>query len=157
MKLPGDDIEALCVKAGKVGLTVSELIENFISDLVDGARTNGSDERMLANYWFDRCWFNFETERTFLVYLLEWNLTKDAVDKWKELQEYSNQEELDEYDREEVQYLKEELEEMFQGYLNDNPHIVDTSIEKAMEKVMKWHYEKETLINGKDTERIQER
>lgn len=150
LKLPGDDIEALCVKAGKVGLTVSELIENFVSDLVDGSRTNGSDERMHANNWFDRCWFHFETERTFLVYLLEWNLTKDAVDKWEELQEYSDQEELDEYDREEVQYLKEELKEMFQEYLNDNTHTVDTSIEEGMEKVMKWYHEKEALMNGKD-------
>lgn len=61
-----------------------------------------------------------------------------------------DQEELDEYDREEVQYLKEELEEMFQEYLNDNTHTVDTSIEEGMEKVMKWYHEKEALMNGKD-------
>lgn len=27
-------------------MTVSQLLENFVSDLVGGSRTNGSDERM---------------------------------------------------------------------------------------------------------------
>lgn len=38
------------------GLTIKELMENFVSDLVgDG---NGSDERRLAYEWADRCWFS---------------------------------------------------------------------------------------------------
>ena len=51
--LPDDDIDALCKKAGKAQITVAQLIENFISDLIEGSQTNGSDERIGIEYQTD--------------------------------------------------------------------------------------------------------
>lgn len=71
LNLSDADCERLAEMAGKGGLTVAELLENFIGDLVDGTHSNGSDEQMYAEQWYDRCWFGMFPEKTFLFYLLE--------------------------------------------------------------------------------------
>ncbi|MEG0491496.1 MAG: molecular chaperone GrpE [Hydrogenoanaerobacterium sp.] len=71
VKLSDADMQRLWVKAGIVGMTPGELIATFIGDLVDGTYSNGSDERMYAEEWFDRCGFSDEAEKTFLCYLLQ--------------------------------------------------------------------------------------
>lgn len=63
LRLSDADVQRLSEAAGKVGLTVSQLLENFIGDLVDGTYSNGSDERLLANQWLERC--GFDTEKAF--------------------------------------------------------------------------------------------
>ena len=57
VKLSDADVKRISEKAAAHGLTVGELIENFIGDLVCGTYSNGSDERMYAEQWFERCWF----------------------------------------------------------------------------------------------------
>ena len=69
LKLSDADVERIAKKAGSYGLTVSELLENFIGDLVYGTYTNGSDERMYAQQWSERCWFAYEPEKTLVQYL----------------------------------------------------------------------------------------
>ena len=65
VKLSDADVKRISEKAAAHGLTVGELIENFIGDLVCGTYSNGSDERMYAEQWFERCWFGmFPTEGT---------------------------------------------------------------------------------------------
>lgn len=59
VKLSDADVKRISEKAAAHGLTVGELIENFIGDLVCGTYSNGSDERMYAEQWFERCWFLF--------------------------------------------------------------------------------------------------
>ena len=70
IKLSEEDVRKITEKAGAHGLTVAELIEHFIGDLVYGTYTNGSDERMYANDWFERCGFGRFSD-TFLQYLFE--------------------------------------------------------------------------------------
>ena len=41
------------------GTTPTEILQGFICDLVDGSQTNGSDERLLAEQYLDRCRINF--------------------------------------------------------------------------------------------------
>lgn len=53
LKLSDADCDRILQKAAGCGLTVSELLASFIGDLIDGTYTNGSDERMLAQDWFD--------------------------------------------------------------------------------------------------------
>lgn len=48
VKLSDADVKRISEKAAAHGLTVGELIENFIGDLVCGTYSNGSDERMYA-------------------------------------------------------------------------------------------------------------
>ena len=71
IKLSDADTLRLIKKAGGVNLTVSELLENFIADLVCGTFTNGSDERMFAEEWFNRCRFAMFSENTLLSHLLK--------------------------------------------------------------------------------------
>lgn len=63
--------------AAKYDTTVGEMIENFICDLTDSERSNGSDERMHAEEWLDRR-FGVMENGSFLQYLLE-NDELDAV------------------------------------------------------------------------------
>lgn len=53
LELSDADCDRLARKCGEYGLTIGELIENFVGDLVDGTYSNGSDERMYAQQWFD--------------------------------------------------------------------------------------------------------
>lgn len=72
VKLSDADCERLVRTCGENGLTVGELIENFVGDLVGGTYSNGSDERMYAEQWFERCWFGMFPEPTLLNHLLCW-------------------------------------------------------------------------------------
>lgn len=45
VKLSDADCNRLARKCGEHGLTVGELIENFIGDLIGGTHSNGSDEQ----------------------------------------------------------------------------------------------------------------
>ena len=63
LKLSDADCDRILQKAAGCGLTVSELLASFIGDLVDGTFTNGSDERYLAEDWFNRCGFEREIGR----------------------------------------------------------------------------------------------
>lgn len=157
IKLPDDDVDALCKKAGKTELTVSQLIENFISDLIDGSRTNGSDERMYAQQWFERCWFSSLMEETFLCYLIDFDKIESATGIWDELEYYKNKGELDEYEREEVELLNEELEEMFEDYKELYRRPEDATLEEEMKLVTAWCKEREALLNGNRNTVVQEK
>lgn len=73
VKLSDADCDRLARKCGEHGLTISELIENFISDLVGGTYSNGSDERTCVQQWFDRCRFGMFPKPTLLNHLLDWD------------------------------------------------------------------------------------
>jgi hypothetical protein len=70
--------------AGKCGLNMSELLENFIADLVGSDRRNGSDEQDLAAAWYDRCGFSFFPRKTLISYFcggLGYTMS-EFVDTW---------------------------------------------------------------------------
>lgn len=157
IKLPDDDIDALCKKAAKVELTVSQLIENFVSDLIDGSRTNGSDERMYAQQWFERCWFSFPMEESFLSYLIDFDQIESATETWDELAYYKNKDELDEYEKEEVELLNEEIDELFNEYKELYRNPADATLEEGMKKVAAWLREREELMNGNKSPTAQEK
>lgn len=59
LELTDDDVTRLANKAASAGMSMGELLASFVGDLVCGSHTNGSDERMLAQSWFDRCGFSY--------------------------------------------------------------------------------------------------
>ena len=71
VNLSDADCDRLARKCGEHGLTIGELIENFVGDLVGGTYSNGSDERDYADQWFERCWFGMFPEPTLLNHLLK--------------------------------------------------------------------------------------
>lgn len=70
IKLSDADCDRLSNLCGECGLSVGELLANFIGDLVGGTYSNGSDERMYAERWFERCGFEMIAEPTLLNHLL---------------------------------------------------------------------------------------
>lgn len=148
LRLPDEDIDALCKRVGSSQITVAQLIENFICDLIEGSKTNGSDERMYAQQWFERCWFGTLSEKTFLSYLIDFDQIDSAIEMWEELQDYKRQDELDEYDQEEMEVIQEELDEMFKDYKEWYSDPTDATLEAGMEKVAAWSKEREELMNG---------
>lgn len=61
LNLIPEEWDELNDKAKCYGLSRSKLIEQFVKDLC-GYRHNGSDERDLANAWYDRNWCNYVWE-----------------------------------------------------------------------------------------------
>lgn len=85
VKLSDADVKRISEKAAAHGLTVGELIENFIGDLVCGTYSNGSDERMYEEQWFERCWFGMFPDLTFLRYLIEWGGLDEVIGAWENI------------------------------------------------------------------------
>lgn len=156
LNLKDTDMMKLCKKAGSVGLPVSELLENFVADLTGSSRTNGSDERMYANQWFERCWFSFDIYYSFLSYLVEWGGVDSAVEIWEALEDYKEQDDLDEYDLEEQQALQEELNNMYEEY-RENREDNTRTLEVEMKEVLKWKEERDRLMNKIQPEKRNEK
>ena len=145
-------LSSLC---GENGLTVGKLIEAFIGDLIDGTYSNGSDECILAQQWFDRCGFSILAEDTLLKYFLrnyyDVDAFLDVMDEIKsikaDLKEYETNPEK--FDKEEIEYAKNDLEayreeynrrykKIIENFKKENP---DADIEKEIQAMMRWQEE----------------
>lgn len=116
LKLSDADIEHLCVKAGIAQLTVSQLLESFIGDLVGGTYSNGSDERDAAQKWYERCGYSYNYPSNFLSYLL-CKYSIECVDDVLSLQE-----DIDDYtaDLEKAEKNLMSLEELLSELIESN-------------------------------------
>ena len=70
LSLSDNDIKGLYQLAAGSGTTPAEILQGFICDLIDGTQTRGSDERDLAQRYYDRCNYDMIAERTFLTWIL---------------------------------------------------------------------------------------
>jgi hypothetical protein len=144
------DVKRLCEKAGSVGLSVNELLRNFIGDLVGGTYTNGSDERDLASQWFNRCWFGMFPDKTFLRYLNDWTFNaEDIVELWGMVKstekDIENADESDKDDiegwKEDLSYWKEELDQTFSEFKDWAKGDTIGTLDDEMATVLKWYEE----------------
>lgn len=145
LKLSDADVQRLSDKAGRHGLSVAALLENFIGDLVCGTYTNGSDEVMYAQQWFERCYFGLYPDYTFLSYLIDYYDIEDIVLDWNELQYYKSIsiEEYEDLDEDLINF--EELDERLNGIFEDYKSFSqatekDKTLDEAMLAVIN-HYE----------------
>lgn len=159
LNLSDADVDRIFKKAGSVGLTVSELLENFIGDLVDGTYSNGSDERMQAESWFERCWFGMFQDSTLLRYLIANESVDEFIETYQEVDSYlydfkDDHELLNE--KEILSCYKSAVDEYaiyYKGYVNeelrankashDIVRIID--LKKEIDDVIRWDHEKECL------------
>ena len=86
INLSDADCERLSRMCGRHSATVSELLENFIGDLVYGTYANGSDEHNIATAWLDRCYLGLQDETTFLRFLIEQGRIDEAADALEEIE-----------------------------------------------------------------------
>lgn len=160
IKLSDADVLRIAQKAGAHGLTVAQLIENFIGDLVGGTYSNGSDERMYAEQWFERCWFSIFPDMTFLRYLTEWGGLEDVLELWGDLQEAQGdisyyEEHPDEPEpgeveeiREVLQDCQEQINEYWNAYLQVKTENEKGTFDEEMKKVLEWQAEYKRLAGG---------
>lgn len=76
LNLSDTDCEKISKYAGKVNMTVGELLERFVEDMVDGTMATGKRNVELANKWYNRSVALFP-RNTILRYLLN---TEQDVD-----------------------------------------------------------------------------
>lgn len=152
LKLSDADCERISKKVGKHGLTVGQLLENFIGDLVSGTYSNGSDERMYAEQWFERCWFGMFPEETLLKYLLDWDYDIDdfltIYDELKHYEsnpeEYAKEVEDAKKNGEEMLWFEQEYHDYIYEFLNNHK---DADIQKEIELCRKWLSDFQSLKN----------
>lgn len=152
LQLSDADVSRIAEKAGSAGLTVEQLLENFIGDLVYGTYSNGSDERMYAEQWFDRCGFEMTAPNTFVRFLLNQGLFESFLEYYtdnqsdlEEINSIRNQESLDSDDLEEIEsiqddiaYHQEMLESMYHEYTNSRTERTTKTFEDATKEVLEW-------------------
>lgn len=159
VNLSDADVKRLAEKSGEGGLTISELLENFIGDLVDGTYSNGSDERMYAEQWYQRCWFDMFSDDTFLKFLLLWGDLDDFIDLMNEIEsrkkeiaemktdaENSSSEEQDEL-QECINDLQKEIGYYWDSFLEQKSQKESYVFEKEIKNIMAWKSQLDTILD----------
>lgn len=155
INLSDADCERISEKCGLHGLTVGELFENFIGDLVGGTYTNGSDERDLADRYFDRCWFGAFPKNTLLHHLLECGYKPDEyieildnIETAENEKKYA-QEHPEEFNEEELSDLNDDIEswnEQIRDMLEDwKPDSEPNMLEEIL-AIKKWINDRKSLL-----------
>lgn len=159
INLSDTDCDLLAELCGKYGLTIESVFENFVEDLVDSDYSNGNDERFQITAWFNRC-FEYnreESQKTLLYYLLDQydvyefiELVDSIEDGEQTMEDYKIN--AAQYSAEEIEFLKDNLKDWNEQYHNIMYEWIDrhpeADLEKEIENVRKWYWEKERIING---------
>lgn len=115
VRISDKDLKILAEKCGRDGITVQELFEVFVGDLIGGVFYSGSDEGMYADQWYDRHGFSWMNEGCLLSHLLEYgsaSAVEDFLDAWGERAYYKDHPEEIEEDR----WWEEEIKEALEGF-----------------------------------------
>lgn len=117
LNLSEDEVTRLKIKAAQGGMSVSELLTSFASDLICGSKTRGSDERMYANAWYDRCGFTLG-ENSFLSAMAEDHAVDYYLGLWEGLKSAREAlaEEEDADIRSDMEAYEEELRYVYAGH-----------------------------------------
>ena len=144
LRLSDADVKRLFDKAGTAGLSVAELLQNFIGDLVCGTYSNGSDERMYADQWFERCWFSPHGEPHSLLQRL---LDRDDVDEtiylWEEMQSLKEDLEDEELSLEERTEIERQIVWNKERYDDNLGPFTDP---EEWQKVLAWNVERKQML-----------
>ena len=142
------------------GTTPAEVLEGFINDLVCGSHTRGSDERMYAEQYYDRCCYGMFAEDTFCRFLLidyRMDELREAQDRRQvaaaDLACYEEHPEEDPegkeagFLREELREAEDEINEIYKDYAErtTDPEPMD----KALQGVCDYLAGLETMKGGR--------
>ena len=157
IRLPIDDWKSLMRKCGEYGISIEELFQSFIEDLVDGIYSNRSDVRMYAEQWLRSA---YQPDNSLLSWLFYdyigdvdgfVDLLENIDTGKRELIYYA--EHPEEYNEEEIEFLQTDmldwedtLRECKADYLKYNPSA-DWDIE--VKKVKDWYRNYDIAIQKK--------
>lgn len=156
LKLSDGDIDAICRKAARLNLSVSQLLENFIADLLGTNRGKKHSGEAFAVCWFDWWKEDIKPKDTFLVYLTEYEREYYAIECWENIELYKNSDSLDEKERESLEYYEKELDFLFEEYKRFYPNASDKSVEEGMARVLEYVKERDDLLNASRNARARE-
>ena len=143
LELTDEDLTAFITKCYQDGTTPAEVLEGFINDLIAGSRTRGSDERMYAGQYYERCGYGFFFSGEYQTFT-QWLLN--------EYGDYSLKEIIDSLDdvktfEEEIAYLKEHPDECEEGELED----LETELKASTEDIERYYQEYTERTTKPDT------
>lgn len=146
VELTEDTFKRFIEKCYQDGTTPAEVLEGFINDLVCGSHTRGSDERMYAEQYYDRCCYGMFAEDTFCRFLLiDYRMEdlREALDRKQDaaadLAYYAEHPEEDpdgketSFLREDLQEAENEIKELYQDYTDhtEDPEPMDRALQGA--------------------------
>lgn len=153
VNLTKDDCKKLAELCATYNITVSELVEGFISDAVHGSQTLGSDERMYAEKYIQRAYgypqqtllwhlisSGYDPELDFLSCIDDIEINKNDLKYMQEHQEEAN---------EEAEYLEDDiasLEEDLRNMLADFKQRDNVSFDEEIEIIRKWISDRDKLL-----------
>lgn len=145
LKLTGEDADRICRKAGEAEITVTELLQEFIGDLIHGRHTGGSDERDCADMWFNRRYSMLCDNNDFVRYALMYYNVDELLRVQESIEEYEEMLQDEEYEedwdglRENVEAWKSELEEVYAGFLEwSEPKKAEKNLDEDMQRLAAW-------------------
>ncbi len=154
LTLADSDRAAFLEFAARNGTTPEEILQGFVCDLIDGTQTRGSDERMYAAQYIDRCGYDL-WPRSFLAWILtngEMSAASDCIEDLSyaesEIEYYAEHpEDPDGADPEMMERLKvtlseakEALNSLYEAYRSDQDKRQETAqdMSKAVSEVTEY-------------------
>lgn len=161
IELTDEDTKAFIEKCFQDGTNPAEVLKCFINDLVGGSQSGGSDERELANKYYDRCGYGYffpDEHRTFTQWLLSdfsFETVAGAMEDIKEFEteiaylkehpEDTDEGEIEDLERE-IADSKEQIEFIFQEY--EKSTSKPESLEEGLKGVQKHKESIESILKG---------
>ncbi len=116
------DIGRFFTKTYGSGTTPEEVLAGFVADLISGEKSHGSDERDLANQYFDRCGYDY-FPKTFTQWAVGAYRVEELADAFETIadadEELENLEEDGEAVADEIREEKAEAEEIVAGIFRE--------------------------------------
>lgn len=149
------DCLRLATLAGKCNTTISQIIEEFIGNLVNGTYSNGSDERSLAQQYFERTGTSWMHEQNFITWILEDSYedrTKDFADMVSDLMYNCETINNPESPADDIADCKDDLdvilpvfkEEYYDPYKTAVKDAI--SLDRAIEQAITWYKQYKNLL-----------
>ena len=114
VNLSDSDATEIALEAARNGTTVSEILSGFICDLIGGTQTRGSDERMYARQYFERCCYSWDDENTFIKSLIDGDFLEIIADNIQVIELYGDSDDPD--DVLDVEEAKAEIAAYYDSY-----------------------------------------
>lgn len=148
LSLTLEDMKQLYIKAGEGGLTVKELLESFVCDLVGSRESRVQDDMDRAENWYERRGFEALTDRGFLSYMVKHEDAKRADHVWDSMKRaekrlaagprgFRDLEEMRAVERD-VEYWRKELEDFYRSY-ESYTGKKGRGLEVEIRDLEKWH------------------